>query len=246
MQVTEAVYVLGSGGLGFDLTHPLDCNMYVIDGGQEMAVIDAGAGGDVPGLMSRLNSLGVATDKVRTIFITHAHADHAGGSARLRDALTSNLLASREVATIIRSADERAAGLDVARATGSYDASYLYEAAAVDGELGDGDRIRIGRLEVEVVATPGHSIGHLCFLVHDGSRTDLFSGDSLLFGGRIILQNTWDCDLRAQIESLYRLAEFQFDGFFPGHLTFSAANGRRHLEVALDALRRGAIPPTVE
>jgi hydroxyacylglutathione hydrolase len=122
--------------------------------------------------------------------------------------------------------------LDVARASGSYGASYRYEAAPVDGELSDDDRIRVGRLEVEVVATPGHPIGHLCFLVHDGSRTDLFSGDSLLFGGRIILQNIWDCDLRAQIESLHRLGDFQFDGFFPGHLIFSVANGRRHLNSA--------------
>ena len=97
---------------------------------------------------------------------------------------------------------------------------------------------------MEVVATPGHSTGHLSYLVHDGARTDLFTGDTLLFGGQIILQNTWDCDLRAHSRSLRKLAEYRYDGMFPGHLTFSITDGERHLRTALDALDRGTIPST--
>jgi glyoxylase-like metal-dependent hydrolase (beta-lactamase superfamily II) len=95
------------------------------------------------------------------------------------------------------------------------------------------------------VATPGHAAGHLSFLVHAPDRTDLFTGDTLLFGGQIILQNTWDCDLRLHLDSLRRLGEHPFEGLFPGHLTFSVSDGERHLKTALAAIDRGAIPPTL-
>jgi len=47
--------------------------------------------------------------------------------------------------------------------------------------LGDGDVLEVGRLQVEVLATPGHTPGSVCFAVH-GSPL-LFSGDTLFPGG---------------------------------------------------------------
>ena len=85
--------------------------------------------------------------------------------------------------------------------------------------------------------------------VHHGTRSgaargaDLFTGDTLFFGGRIVLQSIWDCDLRSHLESLRRLAEHRFNGLFPGHLTFTVTDGERHLRIALDAIDRGGIPP---
>ncbi len=243
MQLTAYLHLVGSGRHGFSLTHPSDSHIFLLDGGTELALIEAGAGIDLPPLMERLERTGARLDRARKLFISHAHADHAGGSAKLRVALGLELVTSPEVADILRSGDEARAGVDIGKEQGSYDRSYRYEATPVDGELTDGERIQVGNLVVEVIRTPGHSAGHLSFLVHAGDRTDLFSGDALLFGGEIILQNTWDCDLTAQIESLRRLGEHRFDGFFPSHLAFSVTDGERHLRVALDALRRGAIPP---
>ncbi len=242
MQLTDRVHLVGSGRHGFGLTHPSDCHVYVIDGGSEIALIDAGAGVDIQPLMRRLEATHLDLDRVRTLFITHAHADHAGGSAKLRSALNVAVATSTEVAQILRVGDETAASVDIGRAQGTYEPGYHLEATAVGTELGDGDRIQVGELVVEVVATPGHSVGHLSYLVHDTARTDLFTGDTLLFGGQIILQNTWDCDLRAHIDSLRKLAEHRYEGLFPGHLTFSVTDGERHLRLALDALDRGSIP----
>jgi len=44
MKLTERVYLVGSGSAGFSLTHESDCHIYLIDGGSEFALIDAGAG----------------------------------------------------------------------------------------------------------------------------------------------------------------------------------------------------------
>ena len=245
MQITDRIYLVGSGKYGFGFTHPSDCHVYVIDGETEIAFIDAGAGVDIAPLVGRLDGDRLERDRVRKLFVTHAHADHAGGSGKLRTELKVAVMASPEVAQILRSGDEKAASVDIGKAQGSYAPGYQFEPTPVDGELADGDRIQVGKLVVEVVATPGHSTGHLSYLVHDGTRTDLFTGDTLLFGGQIILQNTWDCDLRAHLDSLRRLAEHRYEGLFPGHLTFSVGDGERHLRSALEAHDRGSIPPTL-
>ncbi|MGH9105024.1 MAG: MBL fold metallo-hydrolase [Acidimicrobiales bacterium] len=50
-----------------------------------------------------------------------------------------------------------------------------------DFVLGDGDVVEVGRLRLEVLATPGHTPGSLCFHVQ-GSPV-VFSGDTLFPGG---------------------------------------------------------------
>jgi hydroxyacylglutathione hydrolase len=245
MQLTDRVHLVASGAQGFGLTHAADCHAYLIDGGGEAALIDAGAGVDPGGLLAQVEASGVAPDRVRRLFLTHAHADHAGGAAAVRATLDLSVAASPEVADIVRVGDERRASVDVGKAQGAYMPDYVYAATTVETELKDGHRLQVGDLVVETVATPGHSIGHVVFLVHGAGRTDLFTGDTLLFGGRIILQDTWDCDLRAHLETVRRLAELDFEGFFPGHRTISLRDGRRHALAALVAVQRGAVPPTL-
>ncbi|MFN8520073.1 MAG: MBL fold metallo-hydrolase [Chloroflexota bacterium] len=245
MQLTERIHLVGSGRHGFGLTHPSDCHVYLVDGGTEAALIDAGAGLGRDAVLTRLDGTGVSRDRVRRLFLTHAHADHAGGAAGLRAALRLEVHASPEVATILRTGDEAAASVTVGKAQGSYAPDYVYEATPVDGELHDGGRIRVGDLEVEAIATPGHAAGHVAYLVHGAGRADLFTGDTLLFGGVIILQDTWDCDVRAHVASLRRLATHPHDGCFPGHLTFSVTEGDRHVRAAIAALDRGALPPNL-
>jgi glyoxylase-like metal-dependent hydrolase (beta-lactamase superfamily II) len=245
MQLTERIHLIASGAQGFGLTHPSDCHAYLIDGGSAAALIDAGAGVDAAPLLERVAASGIEASRVRQLLITHAHADHAGGAAALREALGVTVACSAEVADILRTGDERRASVDVGKAQGSYAPDYVYRASEVETELADGQRLRVGDLEVEVVAAPGHSAGHLVFLVHGKDRTDLFTGDTLLFGGRIILQDTWDCDLLAHLRTVRRLGELDFEGLFPGHRTISVRDGYRHVRAALDALDRGTIPPTL-
>ncbi len=243
MQLTERIHLVASGAQGFGLTHPSDCHAYLIDGGSEAALIDAGAGVDPDGLFAGLAGSGIEVERVRHLFLTHAHADHAGGAAAVRGRLGTAVACSPEVAAIVRAGDEARASVDVGKAQGAYAPEYIYRATDVAVELADGQRVQVGDLAVEVVAAPGHSVGHLVFLVHAAGRTDLFTGDTLLFGGRIILQDTWDCDLLAHLRTVRRLGELQFEGLFPGHRTISVSDGKRHVQAAIDALDRGAIPP---
>ena len=40
MKLTQDLYVVGGGRFGFGLSGELDCHVYVLDGGSELALID--------------------------------------------------------------------------------------------------------------------------------------------------------------------------------------------------------------
>jgi hydroxyacylglutathione hydrolase len=103
-------------------------------------------------------------------------------------------------------------GLALARLTG---ADYLVAAVeSVDfarTPVSDGERFEIGRLTLEAVATPGHTPGHIAYILrNDDGAVAVFSGGSMLFGsvGRTDLASDEQTDdlTRAQYHSVRHLA----------------------------------------
>ena len=152
------------------------------------------------------------------------------------------MLASSVCADWVRTGNEEKVSLDVAKKAAFYPADYVLEPCPVDGELADGDAIRIGDLSLTVVDTPGHADGHVSLLLERGGERTLFSADAVFYGGYILLQSIWDCRLDAVIRTLRRLRELEVDALIPSHLAYSVADGQRHIEKANDALDRMLIP----
>jgi hydroxyacylglutathione hydrolase len=242
VKVAERVHIVGSGRQGFGLTDEYDCHVYLIDGGTECALIDAGGGRDTEGILAHIGADGLDAGRVRHLLLTHAHADHAAGAAGLRRALGLRVMASPEVAGWVSAGDAARASLVAAREAGGYPPDFAYPACPVDGTLADGQEVPVGDVRLGVVATPGHAAGHLAFALRQGERTSLFTGDALFHGGRILLQHTWDCSVQESIRSVERLAALEPDGLFPGHLTFSVSGGRRQIDPALERIAR-LLPP---
>jgi hydroxyacylglutathione hydrolase len=242
VKLTDDVYLVGGGDYGFNLTHRLDCHVYIVDGGSELALIDAGFGPGTDDILARVAADGLDPDRIRQIVITHYHADHAGGAAAMKRATGARLLASSEAAPTIRIADADQIGLNWAKSFGFYPADYEWEPAEVDREFRDGERIPIGNLELEAIATPGHCMGHYCLRLRGRDRTYLFSSDCVFWGGAIILQNVPDSNLQQYAASCNRLAELEFDALLPGHHLISLENGRRHAEAAAREFNRIGLP----
>lgn len=242
MKISDRIHLVGSGKLGLRLTDEFDCHVYLLDGGDEYALIDAGGGREVPAILAQIEADGLDLGKVRYLLLTHAHGDHAGGAAELAERLDLAVVAHPIAAGFIREGDERGISLDVAKQAGAYPADYHFRASPVHREVREGDRVRVGDLELEVLETPGHCSGHVTYVLRHDGQVSIFSGDTIFFGGQVILQHIWDCSLAESIQSIEKLAALSPDGFFPGHLLFTLREGRREIEPAMERIRH-LLPP---
>lgn len=101
-------------------------------------------------------------------------------------------------------------------------------------DLGDGDRVRLAGLEVEVVTTPGHSCDSVSFLLP--AENALLTGDTVLGWGTTVV--TWpDGVLSEYLETLDRLETLTGSGvvtrLLPGHgatIEDAAAKIRYYIE----------------
>jgi glyoxylase-like metal-dependent hydrolase (beta-lactamase superfamily II) len=99
----------------------------------------------------------------------------------------------------------------------------------LDGDLRDGDRIVAGNLCLDVLHTPGHTPGSVCFAVKDGPSTTILSGDTLFAGsiGRWDLGGTSMEDIVASIHR--KLMDFADETHvIPGHGPFTTIGVERN------------------
>src|SRR5690606_38622095 len=99
-----------------------DCNVYLIDCGQELVLIDCGSGaaGSVDAILDNVTADGLSPDRITTILLTHKHGDHIGGAAQLAARTGAVLHGSAETAAVLATADEDAASITAAKQAGLY------------------------------------------------------------------------------------------------------------------------------
>jgi glyoxylase-like metal-dependent hydrolase (beta-lactamase superfamily II) len=213
MLVGRGIYLVTSGALGHNSTHALDCSSFAVEAEGGWLLFDTGAGVD----LARVDTaLGELPGPVTHVFLTHCHADHAGGAAHLRRR-GARIIAGPETSAIVAAGDEHAMSLDVARALGVYPADYRFEPCVIDDVLSPDSVAVMGGRRIRMVATPGHSADHVSYVVEDPEAAILMAGDALFEGGTVVLQDTWDCNVQATCRTIERLAEIDFEVFLPGH-----------------------------
>ncbi len=243
MRITPHLAIVASGSLGFYQTDAYDCNVYLIDCGDQLVLIDSGAGRDIDSLLTNIQADGYDPGAIRHLLLTHAHADHAGGCAELHRRLGLSVWGSAETSEWVANADEQAISLDRARLAGGYPPDYRFQACPISGVVHDQQPLTFGTAQFLPLTTPGHANGHLVYLATiDGIRA-AFVGDLVLCGGEVLLQHTYDCSPLKLGDSLLRLAAYQIDALFPGHRYFCLKQGNTHLERAASFINRLRLPP---
>jgi glyoxylase-like metal-dependent hydrolase (beta-lactamase superfamily II) len=248
MRLTGDILLVGGGALtGFGVSADFDAHCYLLDGGEELALVDCGMGTEagMVALLGNVAAAGCDPARISRLFLTHYHADHASGASRYRERLGLRVASSGVTAAALEAADHEATSFRAAQELGIFPAGFDYPACPVDDRLEDGDERQVGRLTLRLVATPGHAAGHGSYLVTGGERTYLLAGDAVFAGGKLFLQATADCDLQASLESVRRLAALEFEALLPGHGAICMTGGRTHVELAKAAVDRLAVPPSI-
>ena len=145
----------------------LKTNCYVVcdEESKEAMVIDPG------GEPERIaETLDILEANLKYIFLTHCHADHIGGIAKLKELKGGKILVSR--------ADSE--GLYKQEINLAYIINAEVPELEADSRVDDNDLIHIGNIEFKVIATPGHTKGGLC--LYSEKQGLVFTGDTLFSG----------------------------------------------------------------
>lgn len=243
MRLNENIYLVGGGETGFGISHPLDCHVYLITDGESGALIDSGVGIDDETIIQNILAEGLSLDSIKQVLLTHAHADHSGGSAGLRERLGLDVSVPKGARRWLEEADEDALYLTHARAGGRYPADYRFRAVEVAHELSEGDEVHVGSITLGVIETPGHSQPHISYTYQSGGRSHLFAGDLVFHGGTILLLNTAECSITAYAESVGKFRDYGLDALLPGHGTLDMSGGQAHFDAALARFDQLSVPP---
>ena len=138
---------------------------------------------------------------IKAVLLTHGHFDHIAGA---------QILANRGANVYIGEEDVKAVS------DGNINLSSVFGAEcmpfAVEKPLKDGDTLKFGEIEVEVISTPGHTVGGVTYKV--GNM--LFCGDVLFDGsfGRVDFPGG---DVIELCRSAKKLLEYDGCELYPGH-----------------------------
>ncbi len=229
MKLTENIYLCGSGAFG--LSPQGDCHCYVLDAGDELALIDCGFSNDPSAILRNMEADGLDTRKLTTVLLTHAHHDHVNGCAWLRQNLPVQIAASAFEAQALQNGLLETLGLQAGPP--ALDLFYHMPRLAADKNLRDGDVLQIGSLCVTALLTPGHSPGSMCYEVKANGFTSLFAGDTVFYKGFISLLAPPFSDYAAYPSGLQRLSGRGIDGLFPSHLMWTLRGGQAHIDTAI-------------
>ena len=165
------------------------------------AVIDPGGEDSCDAILARCASLGIT---VKYILLTHAHYDHMLSLEALRKAtgvpLALHMYDAESLCNPNLTYMAQFAGIDA-------------QVTAAEITLDDNDTIELGDSVLEVMHTPGHTVGSVCYK----SGGIIITGDTL-FHGTIGRCDLYGGDEDVMEQSLKRLASLNGDyKLYPGH-----------------------------
>ena len=143
---------------------PLAENPYLLACAETGQAVFIDPGDDAGMLLQAIASAGVT---LQAILLTHAHFDHVAALTDIRNATGAPVYLHPADATLLEQAPDYWA----------YFGREIAPIAPAERALAHGDRISVGACELNVIHTPGHTPGSVCFYAPDDHK--LIAGDTL-------------------------------------------------------------------
>ena len=195
MEIAQGIYQIKVSMSNSPLAN---LNCYLIEGSEGWTMIDTGffIKESFESLKAGLNDLKIDFTDIAAILVTHIHPDHFGLAGRIKQlSPKSRLLMHRWEADLIESRYLKFFDLQVKigsmleqHGVPPFDVS-IFKFASMpaleyvgitfpDQTLFGGEIISTGFHNLEIIWTPGHTIGHIC--IYEQKNKLLFSGDHIL------------------------------------------------------------------
>jgi hydroxyacylglutathione hydrolase len=192
---------------------PLDVNCYILvcQDTKEAAIIDPGDNADK--IIEAIDMEGL---NPRFIINTHAHFDHVGGVKTIQEHFKIDFLLHKEDLFLIDNVSEQATAFGLSP----------IPKPEVDKFVNNGDKISLGDKVINVIHTPGHSPGGVCYHIDN----NVFVGDTMFAGsiGRTDLPGgSYETLINSIKERLFPLDDSTV--VYPGHgPSTTIGNEREH------------------
>lgn len=221
---------------------------YVLQAVDDVALFDAGM--TMPGAYEKLEgdlkSIGLSVESISDIYLTHVHHDHCGLAGRVQEKSKARIHLSEsayQVYTHFQQSDYLTAkarlfyarhGVSPAEVEAIVeeieDIRSLIPKFAVNTFLRDKEIRQFGNRSFEVIFTPGHAAGHVCFFFREEGL--LLAGDHILpYIAPNLSLNIYDeifHPLQSYLESLCIIEKLPINIIHPGHGN-SFANSRERI-----------------
>lgn len=204
MKLMQHLYQVG----GISLSHAFDASAYLVEGTDGLYLLDCGTPEGFDLIRENIGKAGFSPSDVKAIYGTHGHYDHVGAAALWEKRYGTRLFLHGMDAAQVEQADpvKTTAGLLYGKE---------FPACKVDRLLQDGQQVEFGNgISMEVLHTPGHTKGSVCFALDCNGYRFLVAGDTVWggFSDRIGSDETlWK-------KSLEKLTARHFDGYTFGHV----------------------------
>src|SRR5579883_1346416 len=173
----------------------LQCNCSILGDPETREALVVDPGDEADKILALLSKHGLA---VKAIVSTHAHIDHVGGLRKLQQATGAPVLMHSDDLDLYRHLDIQAAWIGLRPP----------DPAEIDKLLREGDTLRWGRFEANILHTPGHTPGSVSLYLPPGHNVLLETGKLLagdtLFSGSIGRTDLWGGSLEKILRSIHQ------------------------------------------
>jgi glyoxylase-like metal-dependent hydrolase (beta-lactamase superfamily II) len=188
----------------------LGCNVYLIFDGAEWILIDVGYEETVDEIVELIRQLDFPLSHCKLLIATHADVDHIQGLAKINQLLKTKIVGHELAAEPLATGDRIKTFAEIA----AQDIHLDMPPVKLDELIGEGDKVRVGKLTLEVWHTPGHTDSQLSFRL--GNL--LFSGDNIYRDGCVgAIDAHHGSDIPSFIASLKRIRASDVEWLLPSH-----------------------------